>query len=116
MWICRKCGARAEDSASRCLACSEPKSKPQRIKNRDLEEVWTAEQQAEWERIVRRRKKIAWVVLSLFIVVAILLYLFVFSESMGWPRPDGLINIGPAAEKTISEAMPFNLQTTSLPR
>ena len=116
MWICRKCGVRAEDTATRCLACSAPKAKPQRIKNRDLEEVWTVEQQAEWERILRRRKKIARIALVLFVVIGILLYLFVFSESMGWPRPDGLINFGPAAKKSMSESAPFNLQTTSLPR
>jgi uncharacterized membrane protein YvbJ len=111
MWICTKCGTRTEDSLVRCFACNAPRRKPQRIKSRELEEVWTPEQIAEWERTVRRRKKIAWILLAVFVTVAVLLYLFVFSVSMGWPRPDGLLNIGPGAK----DASLFGLRTQQLP-
>jgi len=43
--------------------------------------------------------------MALFVLLAILLYLFVFSEYKGWPRPDGLINIGPSAKEAFSEYM-----------
>jgi uncharacterized membrane protein YvbJ len=102
MWICNKCGSRTEQSLVRCFACNAPRRKPQRIKSKDLEEALTLEQIAEWERVVRRRKRIAWLTLAFFAILAILLYLFVFSEYMGWPRPDGLINIGPSAKGAFS--------------
>jgi uncharacterized membrane protein YvbJ len=106
MWICHACGRRTEDSQPRCVECRAPRRKAQRIKSRDLEEVWTPEQIAEWERIIKRRKVLGLIVLALFVVLAILLYLFVFSYSMGWPRPDGLFNLGP----TRSDVGSFKLE------
>lgn len=111
MWICKKCGARSEDSSARCTSCRASRTKPEHIKNKSLEEVWTAEQQAEWERIIKRRKKIAWVTLGVFLIVAVLLYFLVFSTFMEWPRPGWMPNIGP----NLKEPKALGIGTRLLP-
>ena len=102
MWICNKCGAKPDDSLKVCDVCRSPRPKPKRIRFKELEEVWTAEQQLEWERIIKRRKRIALALLIVFVLIAVFLYLFIFSASMGWPRPQGFYNWGPSVKQLNS--------------
>jgi len=102
MWICNKCGAKPEDSAKQCDACGATRPKPRRIRLKELEEVWTIEQQLEWERTLKHRKRVALILLVTFTLIAVFLYLFIFSVSMGWPRPHYFYNWGPSAKQLNS--------------
>lgn len=54
---------------------------------------------------MKRRKRVAWLALGVFTMVASLLYFLVFSTFMEWPRPGWMPNLGPSLEKP--EALGF---------